>query len=135
MARMFWTIRIVDLGFIVPIAVWTGVGMWRQRATAIRAAYGLAAFLTLQGASVLAMGIIMRWRADPTATPAFVYILAPIVAALATLTVWLLRSYADGSSQSSRGDDDAIPALAELGGELFRESLIVVGYENRTHIE
>jgi hypothetical protein len=104
MARMFWTIRIVDLGFVVPIAVWTGVGMWRQRATAIRAAYGLAAFLTLQGASVLAMGIIMLWRADPTATPAFVYILAPIVAALATLTVWLLRSYADGSSQSSRGD-------------------------------
>jgi hypothetical protein len=31
--------------------------------------------------------------------------------------------------------DDAIPALAELGGELFRESLILVGYENRTHIE
>ena len=31
--------------------------------------------------------------------------------------------------------DDAIPALAELGGELFSESLIVVGYENGTHIE
>src|SRR5207253_11242396 len=31
--------------------------------------------------------------------------------------------------------DDAIPALAELGGELFSESLIVVCDENGTHIE
>src|SRR5207244_13612741 len=89
----FWTVRIVDLGFIVPIAVWTGIGLWRQQAMAIRAAYGLATFLTLQGASVLAMGVIMLWRADPTATAAFVYVLAPIVAALATLTFRLLRSY------------------------------------------
>jgi hypothetical protein len=117
----FWTIRIVDLGFIVPAAVWTGVGLWRQQATAIRAAYGLAAFLTLQGASVLAMGVIMLWRADPTATAAFVYILAPIVAALALLTVWLLRSYALGSSQSGRGDaarrPHTVPSEAPAGGQ------------------
>jgi hypothetical protein len=100
----FWTIRIVDLGFIVPITAWTGVGLWRQQATAIRAAYGLAAFLMLQGASVLAMGIIMLWRADPTASATFVYVLAPIVAALATLTAWLFRSYAVGSSRAGRGD-------------------------------
>ena len=30
----FWTIRIVDLGFITPIALWTGVGLWRGRAAA-----------------------------------------------------------------------------------------------------
>ena len=100
----FWTIRIVDLGFIVPIALWTGIGLWRQQAMAIRAAYGLAAFLTLQGASVLAMGVIMLWRADPTATAAFVYVLAPIVAALVTLTFRLLRSYVEGSSQPGRAD-------------------------------
>src|SRR5947209_18391265 len=100
MARRFWTIRSGDLGVIVPIAVWTGLGLWRQRATAIRAAYGLASFLTLQGASVLAMGVIMLWRADPTATAAFVYVLAPIVAALAMLPIWLLRSDVAGSTLS-----------------------------------
>jgi len=48
------------------------------------------------------MGVIMLWRADPTATAAFVYVLAPIVAALATLTFHLLRSYIEGSSQPGR---------------------------------
>jgi hypothetical protein len=31
----FWTIRIVDLGFIVPLALWTGVGLWRGSVTAL----------------------------------------------------------------------------------------------------
>jgi hypothetical protein len=35
----------LDLGFIVPIAVWTGIGLLRGRRTAIKAAYGLASFL------------------------------------------------------------------------------------------
>ena len=90
----FWTIRIVDLGFIAPLALWTGVGLWRGRAAAVKVAYGLASFLTLQGASVLAMGLVMLWRADPTASPAFVYVLAPIAVGTAVLTARLLASYA-----------------------------------------
>jgi hypothetical protein len=96
----FWTIRIVDLGFITPIALWTGVGLWRGQAVAIKAAYGLASFLTLQGASVLAMGLVMLWRADPTASPAFVYVLAPIAVAVAVLTARLLGSYAGASTSA-----------------------------------
>lgn len=90
----FWTIRIVDLGFIVPICLATGVGLWRGHPTAIKAAYGVAAFMTLQAAAVLAMGAVMLWRGDPTASPALVYALAPITLALASCTVALLRSYA-----------------------------------------
>jgi hypothetical protein len=89
----FWTIRIVDLGFIVPVAVWTGAGLWRGSPVATRAAYGLAAFLTLQGAAVLAMGAVMLWRRDPTASPELVFLLTPICVALAALTVRLLASY------------------------------------------
>ena len=90
----FWTIRIVDLGFIVPLALWTGVGLWRRRATATRLAYGLASFLTLQGAAVLAMGVVMLARQDPTASPLLVYALAPLCLALALCTGRLLASYA-----------------------------------------
>jgi hypothetical protein len=97
----FWTIRIVDLGFIVPLAVWAGIGLWRGRPTAIRVAYGLASFLTLQGASVLAMGVVMLARQDPTASPALVYALAPICVALVVLTVQLLASYARTATHSS----------------------------------
>jgi hypothetical protein len=89
----FWTIRIADLGFIVPVAVWTGYGLWQGRGSAVKAAYALASFLTMQGASVFAMALVMLWRQDPTASPAFFVALTPIVIAMAVLTVLLLRSY------------------------------------------
>jgi hypothetical protein len=90
----FWTVRIVDLGFIVPIAVATGAGLWRSSPFAVKAAYGLAAFMTLQAFAVLAMGTVMVLRNDPTASPVLVAVLAPISFAGAALTVELLRSYA-----------------------------------------
>jgi hypothetical protein len=93
----FWTIRIVDLGFIVPLCLATGVGLWRGQATARRAAYGVAAFMAMQAAAVLAMGGVMLWRHDPTASPALVYALTPITLALAAGTVALLHSYAGGA--------------------------------------
>jgi hypothetical protein len=99
----FWTVRIVDLGFIVPVCLATGVGLWRGSATAIKAAYGVAAFMMLQAAAVLAMGAVMLWRQDPTASPALIYALAPLTLALAALTARLLASYAkrpDGVDQT-----------------------------------
>jgi hypothetical protein len=89
----FWLVRIVDLGFIVPISLATGVGLWRGNPVAVKAAYGIAAFMTLQAASVLAMGTVMLVRNDPTATPVLVYALVPISVGLAVLTAWLLVSY------------------------------------------
>lgn len=71
-------------------------------AAALKAAYGLAAFLTLQGASVLAMGAVMLWRRDPTANPALVYALAPVVLAAAAGTLALLRSYAGRAPAAAR---------------------------------
>jgi hypothetical protein len=89
----FWLIRIIDLAFIVPLAIWAGIGLWRGTPSATRLATGVAAFMTLQASAVLAMGTIMLLRNDPTSTPALVVVLAPITIALAALTVRLLRSY------------------------------------------
>jgi hypothetical protein len=89
----FWLVRVVDLGFIVPLCVAVGVGLWRGNPTAIKAAYGITAFMTIQAASVLAMGTVMLWHQDPTATPVLVLILAPVSAALVVLNVRLLASY------------------------------------------
>jgi hypothetical protein len=111
----FWTIRIVDLGFIVPCALWAGLGLWRGSGAAVKASYALASFLTLQGAAVLAMGAVMLWRQDPTASPALVYVLTPIVAALAALTVLLLASYVRGPAATARpvpGIPGGAPAAA-----------------------
>jgi len=87
----------------VPIALWTGLGLWRRTPTAIKAAYGLAGFLVLQGASVLAMGVVMLWRGDPTASPSLIYALAPIVVALGAATILLLKSYMGTPSEDSTG--------------------------------
>jgi hypothetical protein len=90
----FWTVRIVDLGFIVPISIWTGIGLWQGRAAAVRMSFGIAAFLTLQAASVMAMGTLMLLKQDPTATPMLLVALAPVTLALAGLTARLLAIYA-----------------------------------------
>jgi hypothetical protein len=89
----FWTVRIVDLGFIAPVCLGVGVGLWRGSAVAIKAAYGVVAFMVLQAAAVLAMRGVMLWRDDPTASPALVYALAPVTAALLACALALLRSY------------------------------------------
>ncbi len=97
----FWTIRIVDLGFLVPICLATGVGLWRGSALAVRAAYGVAAFMTLQAAAVLAMGAVMLWRDDPAASAALFSALLPITLGFAACTLALLRSYANGGGQAA----------------------------------
>jgi hypothetical protein len=89
----FWVVRIVDLGFIAPIAIWAGVGLWRGSATAAKAATGVAAFLTLQAGAVLAMGIVMIVRGDPTATPLLVVVLTPVTLGIAVVTARLLATY------------------------------------------
>jgi hypothetical protein len=88
----FWIVRIVDLGFIVPISLATGVGLWHANTTAVKAAYGVTAFLVLQATSVLAMGTITLLRHDPSATPLLVVVLAPISLGLAALTGLLFAS-------------------------------------------
>jgi len=96
----FWVVRVVDLGFIAPLAIWSGIGLWLGWAGAAKAATGVAAFLTLQAAAVLAMGVVMIVRGDPTATPLLVAVLAPITVGIAAVTVRLLATYANGSATS-----------------------------------
>ena len=111
----FWTIRIVDLGFIVPISIWTGIGLWQGRPTALRMSFGIATFLTLQSASVMAMGAVMLWKQDPTATPMLLVALAPVTLALAGLTARLLAAYAGArKSQNALGAvKEQLPVLAD----------------------
>ncbi len=97
----FWVVRIVDLGFIAPLAIWSGIGLWRGWAAAAKAATGVAAFLTLQAAAVLAMGVVMLVRGDPTATPLLVAVLAPITLGIAAVTVRLLATYAAGAAPTA----------------------------------
>jgi hypothetical protein len=98
----FWIVRIVDLGFLAPVCLASGVGLWRNNALAIKAAFGVTAFLTMQAAAVLAMASVMLLRHDPTATPEFALALVPLFVALTALTAQLLATYAGSAADQPR---------------------------------
>jgi hypothetical protein len=93
---LFWLIKLLDFGFVIPAMVATGVGLLRRRPTAVRAAYGLAAFATCLAGSVAGMAVAMELKDDPSASPAMVAIMLPATGGLAWLTERLLRSLGRG---------------------------------------
>jgi len=96
---LFWTIKLLDFGFLIPVLIAAGVGLARQQPTAIKAAYGLTTFATCLAASITGMGVVMLAKGDPSAVPAMVAVVASATAGLALLTERLLRSYVWGTNE------------------------------------
>ncbi len=95
---LFWLIKLLDFGFLIPLFNATGVGLARRRPAAIRAACGLAPFATCLAGSILGMAVVMQVKGDPSAEPAMLAVVTPATVGLALVTVGLLRSYVQGSS-------------------------------------
>jgi hypothetical protein len=95
---LFWVIKLLDVGFVIPALVATGIGLLRRHPMAIRAAYGLAGFATCLTGSVAGMAIAMEIKDDPSSSPAMLAVALPATAALALVTGRLLRSYLRGTS-------------------------------------
>lgn len=91
---LFWVIKLLDFGFLVPAMLATAVGLLRRRPAAARAAYGLAAFATCLAGSIAGMAVAMEVKDDPSASPVMLAILLPATGGLAWLTARLLRTYA-----------------------------------------
>lgn len=64
----FWLVKLMDLGIVVPAALACGVGLWRHRSWARRAAYVLLVAYTCVGLSVASMAIVMLAHGDPDAS-------------------------------------------------------------------
>jgi hypothetical protein len=69
--NMFWVIRLLDTGFVIPAGIATGIGLLLHRRFATRAAYGLLGFLTCEVSAIAGMAVVMQWRNDPYAEPVF----------------------------------------------------------------
>lgn len=91
---LFWLVKTMDLAFVIPAAVATGVGLLRHSALAARVAAGMTCWLALMMASVAAMGVVMWLNDDPSASPLFAVVLVPAAIVMAALTVafWGARS-------------------------------------------
>jgi len=64
----FWLVKLMDLGIVVPAALACGVGLWRRRPSARRAAYVLLTAYTCVGLSVASMAVVMLAHGDPDAS-------------------------------------------------------------------
>ncbi len=67
---VFWVVKLMDLGIVVPLAVATGLGVRRRARWADRAVYGVIGWGALLGSAVAGMAIVMQVNGDPAASAA-----------------------------------------------------------------
>jgi hypothetical protein len=111
--NLFWTIKLFDCAFVIPLLLVTGIGLLRHHPLAAQMATGLAGFATCMAGSVAGMAIAMEVTDDPSSQPAMLAIVAPIAAGLALVTVRLLgisaRAGADVPSHRPSKGHSKIP--------------------------
>lgn len=88
---LFWLIRLLDLGFVVPMAVLTAVGLVRRADWSRRLAYAVVGFQTILVASVTGMAMVMAVRGDPAASLGMVAGTGAVTIAFVTCYAALLR--------------------------------------------
>jgi hypothetical protein len=64
---VFWLVKFMDLGLVVPGLVVVGTGLLRGWLWTDKAKYGAIAWAALLGTSVAGMAIVMQVNADPAA--------------------------------------------------------------------
>ncbi len=67
---VFWLVKLMDLGLVVPALVAIGWGSLRGSAWASRARYGAVGWMAMLGTAVAGMAIVLQATGDPAATTA-----------------------------------------------------------------
>jgi hypothetical protein len=65
---VYWSIFLLDLGFVLPITIAVSVGLLKNRAFAQKAIFGMAGWYTLVVGSVAAMFVVMFLNGDSNVT-------------------------------------------------------------------
>ena len=65
---VFWVVKLMDLGIVVPTLTAMGGGLLRGAGWAHKAAYGALGWFALLGSSVAAMAVVMQVNGDPAAS-------------------------------------------------------------------
>lgn len=67
---VFWLVKFMDLGIVVPALVLVGTGLLLDRRWVDKAKYAAAGWMALLGSSIAGMAIVMQSTGDPAATAA-----------------------------------------------------------------
>jgi hypothetical protein len=65
---VYWLVKLMDLGIMVPAMIGVGIGLLRHRVWAQRAKYGVVGWFALLGSSVAGMAIVMQINQDASAS-------------------------------------------------------------------
>lgn len=65
---VYWVVKLMDLGIVVPAAIATGLGLVRRTASATKVMYAVVGWGALLGSAVAGMAIVMQVNDDPTAS-------------------------------------------------------------------
>jgi hypothetical protein len=99
---VFWLVKFMDLGIVVPAAITVGVGALRRRPWARKPVYALLGAYTLIGSSVAGMAITMAVRHDPDASLATAVGSTLMATLLAAVTVYVYRPLFRGAGADAR---------------------------------
>ena len=108
---LFWLIKMLDLGFLLPALGAIGVGLVRRSELAIRLAYGMVIYAVCMAGAVLRMAIAMWLEHDPAASIGMIVFLAPITAGLGLLAARMLTQYHQRDDQR----DQRVVGTTSLG--------------------
>lgn len=89
---LFWLVRLMDLAFVIPVAVVAGIGLMRRAEWATRLGYAIVSFLTLEVAAVAGMVAAMLLNDDPSASGALLGVMLAGSAMLLAAFLSLLRT-------------------------------------------
>jgi MFS family permease len=90
---LFWLIKMLDLGFLVPALGTIGVGLLRRSMLAARLAYGMVIYAVCMAGAILGMGVAMWIEEDPAASIGMIAFLAPVTVGLAIVAARMLMAY------------------------------------------
>jgi len=91
--RLWWLIKALDLGILIPAALGASIGLLRGNSVAIKLAYGLTGFLACLTGSVAGMAAVMLGKDDPSASPVMLVIVLVTALGLGSVATQLVRSY------------------------------------------
>jgi hypothetical protein len=88
---LFWMIRLMDLGFVIPAGLITGIGLLRNALWADRLVYALMGVQTLLTGAVAGMAVVMELRDDPASNPALLVVTVTMTLVLGLIYALLLK--------------------------------------------
>ncbi len=88
---VFWIVKWMDRGLVVPLSVVTAVGLLRRAPWAKLLAYVVVGWAALLGTAVATMGLVMVMNDDPAASPGLAGGFVAFAVAFLALAGWLFR--------------------------------------------